>query len=371
MSRIIILVIMIFMILGGIDKIFGYRLGFGRRFDEGLMTIGPMTIAIAGIISITPLISKALMPVSSMLNDFFHIDPSILTASLLASDMGGYNLSMGLAQSMSVGRFSGTILASTLGTTIIFTIPMAVTIIKKEDYEYFIKGILIGLATIPLGNFIGGVLGGLSPAVIIKNLTPIIILSFALSLALIKKPKPMIKAFSVLGKGVVSISTIGLIISAFQGVTGIIIIRDLIPIREGLLLAGNIGIILSGAYSMFFFISSIIGRHMSKVEKRFGIKDVSVLGIFASMFNNVAMFNMLKDMDKKGKVLNCSFAVSGAFTFGGQLGFISSVEPSMVVPAVTAKLVGGFSSMLIAYKLYDYIAGTNNNGEELAGNYVK
>lgn len=60
---------------------------------------------------------------------------------------------------------------------------------------------------------------------------------------------------------------------------------------------------------------------------------------------------MLKDMDKRGKVICSAFAVSGAFSFGGQMGFVASVESSMIVPVMVGKLIAGISGIVLAYFL--------------------
>jgi ethanolamine transporter len=57
---------------------------------------------------------------------------------------------------------------------------------------------------------------------------------------------------------------------------------------------------------------------------------------------------MMKDMDDRGKVLNCAFAVSAAFTFGDHLGFTAGVEPQLIFAMIVGKLVAGFSAVAVA-----------------------
>ena len=63
---------------------------------------------------------------------------------------------MQMAGSEAVGNFSGLILGTMMGPTIVFTIPVALSIIKKSDRPYLGAGILAGLITVPIGCIVGG-----------------------------------------------------------------------------------------------------------------------------------------------------------------------------------------------------------------------
>jgi len=45
--------------------------------------------------------------------------------------------------------------------------------------------------------------------------------------------------------------------------------------------------------------------------------------------------------------------VSGAFVFGGQMGFISAKEPETLGVFIISKLVAGFSAMILASILFE------------------
>ena len=57
---------------------------------------------------------------------------------------------------------------------------------------------------------------------------------------------------------------------------------------------------------------------------------------------------LMKDMDKKGVVLNSAFAVSGAFVFGDHLGFTAGFAPDWIPAMIVSKLVGGISAVAVA-----------------------
>ena len=47
-NSVIILVMMIFMIVGAVDKIRGNKHGYGEQFEEGFNAMGPLAMAMAG-----------------------------------------------------------------------------------------------------------------------------------------------------------------------------------------------------------------------------------------------------------------------------------------------------------------------------------
>ena len=51
------------------------------------------------------------------------------------------------------------------------------------------------------------------------------------------------------------------------------------------------------------------------------------------------MFQMLKDMDNRGKIINIAFAVSASFVLGDHLGFTAGVAKEMIFPMIVGKLV--------------------------------
>ena len=67
-----------------------------------------------------------------------------------------------------------------------------------------------------------------------------------------------------------------------------------------------------------------------------------------SVVSNIPMFNIFRDMDRRGKVINCAFMVSGAFVIGGQLAVTYKLEPQYILPFISAKLIAGVLSIPVA-----------------------
>ncbi len=348
MSNIVIYIMLFFAIIGGIDRIRGNKNGLGKEFEEGFKGMGSLALTMIGIISLSPFISQIMLPVLKILSQITGADPSIFISSILATDMGGYSTSEIVAESQLMAEYSGLILASMLGATISFTMPVALNLVSKEDFPFFTKGILAGIVTIPIGMIIGGLLMSIRLKTIFINLTPVIMLSIIIVTGLFKFQNTSFRAFKALGRGIVVVSSIGLLISILDFILGIKIIPNLLPFEEGLIIVGKIAVILSGAYPMFHIIKAKLSNRLNRISGKTAFNDISMLGLVSSLANCVPMLAIYDKMDNKGKVINAAFAVSGAFVFGGQLGYVSGISQEIVVPFILAKLTAGISAIGLA-----------------------
>lgn len=347
-NQIIIYIMVVFMLIGAIDKILGNKFGYGEKFEEGIMAMGALTMAMVGIMSFAPVLANVLKPIVVPLYKALGADPSMFATTLLACDMGGYPLAQQLAEDPNIAPFAGLILGSMMGPTIVFTIPVALGIIEKEDHKFLAKGVLAGMITIPLGCFVGGLVAGLSPSIILKNLTPIIIFAVLIALGLKFIPDKMIKGFTYFGKFIMIICIVGLAAIIVETLTGIVIIPGMAPISEGITVVGSIAIVLAGAYPLVYFITKVFKRPLMKVGSLLGIGEVAAAGMVATLANNIPMFGMMKDMDERGKIINVAFAVSAAFVFGDHLGFAAGVNKNMIAAMIVGKLVAGATAVVVA-----------------------
>lgn len=154
-NEIIVYLMVVFMALGAFDRILGNRFGLGEKFEEGIMAMGSLALAMIGIICLAPVLANLLRPVVVPLYQALGADPAMFAGTLLANDMGGAPLAQELALTQEAGQFGGLIVGSMLGPTIVFTIPVGLGIIKAEDRPYLATGVLAGVITIPIGSFAG------------------------------------------------------------------------------------------------------------------------------------------------------------------------------------------------------------------------
>ena len=216
--EIITYIMIAFAIIGAVDRIFGSRLGLGIEFEKGVMMFGTITLAMAGMLVLSPLIAHLLEGGAGGFPKF--LDFSIIPASLLANDMGGAHLSSALCENESMGAFNGLIVSSMIGATVSFTIPYALSATKKEYHEKVLYGILCGIATIPVGCFVAGLMAKVSVLPLVIDLIPLIILAGLICLGLIKFKNVTVKIFTDLGWVIRLIITVGFVIGAVQFLTG-------------------------------------------------------------------------------------------------------------------------------------------------------
>ena len=350
-SQYIIYLMVIFMALGAIDRIIGNQFGIGEEFENGITAAGALALSMWGIICFAPVLANVLRPVVVPVFELFGADPGMFPGCILACDMGGGPLAMELAREPQIGLFGGTIIGAMLGATIVFTIPMALGVVRAEDRPFMAKGILAGIITIPVGGFVGGLAAGLPVMTVIKNLIPIAIFALLIALGLWKAEKIMIKGFSVFGHIVLIIITVGLACAIIEELTGLVIIDGLAPLSDGYNTVGSIAIVLAGAFPLISILTRILKKPLMKLGKLLGVNEMAAAGLVAALANSIPVFAMIKDMDDRGKVVNMAFAVSAAFVFGDHLGFTAGFAPELVSAVILAKLTAGITAIAVALLL--------------------
>ncbi len=118
-------------------------------------------------------------------------------------------------------------------------------------------------------------------------------------------------------------------------------------INEALRIVFQMSIIVCGSLVFCEIILRKFSNQIERVGQILNIDKYSVMGIILSFGTSIAMLPFSK-MNRKGKILNAAFSLSGAFVFGGQLGFIASVNPASVTWFVVVKLVAGILGLVIA-----------------------
>ena len=347
-NEIIIYIMVLFMVLGALDRIIGNKFGLGEKFEEGITAMGSLALAMIGIICLSPVLAGWLRPVVVPLYSFLGADPAMFAGTILANDMGGASLARELALTEEAGQFGGLIVGAMLGPTVVFTIPVALGIIHKEDQEFLAKGVLAGVVTIPVGALAGGLVSGFPLGMVLRNLVPIVLFAVLIALGLWKVPTGMVRGFTIFGRLVVALITVGLAAAIVEALTGLTLIPGMNPIEEGYATVGAIAIVLAGAFPLVLAVTRVFRGPLLRLGRLLGMNDVAAAGLVATLANNIPMFQMMGDMDRRGKVVNVAFAVSAAFVFGDHLGFTAGFDPEMIFPMIVGKLVGGVTAVPVA-----------------------
>ena len=346
--EILIAVMAVFAVLGALDRIFGNRFGLGKEFEEGILAMGSLALAMVGIVSLAPVLAQVLRPVVVPVFSFLGADPAMFAGTILACDMGGGALAAAMAEDPRAALLGGVLNGSMLGATLVFTIPVAMGILEEKDRPAMAKGILCGIVTIPLGVFAGGVAAGYPLEMVLRNLVPIVLIAVLIALGLWRAENAMVNGFAVFGKAVVVLVTVGLAAAIVEALTGFVVIPGMAPISEGFATVGTIAILLAGAFPLVFVLTKLLRRPLMAAGKWLGINDAAAAGLIASLANSIATFGLVKEMNPRGKVVNIAFAVSAAFVFGDHLGFTAGFAPEMIGPMIVGKLTGGISAIAVA-----------------------
>lgn len=378
----VIYIIMACAFAGAVASIFDQEKGLGKEFLEGIYSIGPIFVPVAGIMASIPYLSKIIEALFGPVFAGVGADPAIAATTIIAVDMGGYQLAKQLAatpeswtMAMMVGYMAG--------ATIVFSIPVGLSMLDREDHPYFALGAMAGLLSIPIGVLASSLLIAhteplvrgdistnaeaattlaLSTTTIFANLIPLIAFCVVLALGLRLLPDLMIKGFLWFGWLMTAALRLVLVCAIIEYFTGVFttvfgswgfdpIIADESDQFRALEIAGYIGIMLSGAFPMVYLINKYLSKPLEVVGHWIGIHAKGTAGLLAAAANILAMFHLIRGMEPKEKVLCIAFAVCGAFMFGDHLAFTANFQPTLIPIVMAGKLVGGISGFLLAYWL--------------------
>lgn len=347
MDRVVMSIIAVGALLGGIDRICGNKLGLGAQFEKGLMLLGPMALSMAGMICLAPVLADVLGRIVVPLYRLTGVDPAMF-GSLLAIDMGGYQLAKELAADPRVGSYAGAVVSSILGCTLVFTIPVGMALVPPDDRPLLARGIMLGLAAMPAGLVSGGLLCGLPLSVCLYQDLPIFVLALLLLLGLWRIPEMMVKGFCFFAGGIKIAVTAGLMLAAVGSLTGWGPIPGMAPIGEAMAVVSSIGIVMLGSLPMAELLSRALERPFALLGSRLGGTAQGLTGMLVGLVTPLPALAMFTEMDDRGKVAVGAFLVSGASLLAAHMGFVISTEPAMLAPMVVGKLSGALAAAVLA-----------------------
>lgn len=348
MEKIILVTIAFFFFISGVDYLRGNPWNMGEHFREGIMVSGTLIISMIGILTFSPLIGEIIGEILIPIGNLFNIDPSIFPSMFLAVDMGGLGIAETLASNMEMYIVSGVIIASTLGATISFSIPIALGLIEEKHQEDFVKGLIYGIITIPIAPIYASLMLGLNIKTIIINISPIIIMVIILSLGMVKFRSKLIFILKKIGIAIQVLSIIGLLILGISVIIGIELEGLILPLEDTLAIVGKISLFLAGAYSMIEFITDKFSNELKKLGNIVKIDKYSTSSLLGILVTNILAFKNFNKMNSKGRILCTAFSVSGAFVIGGQMGFVSTEVPDILNIYIVSKLLAGTGALILA-----------------------
>ena len=151
-----------------------------------------------------------------------------------------------------------------------------------------------------------------------------------------------------------AIITVGLVVGAVEFVSGLRIIKTADTLDNAMSVIVNIVCIMLGAFPMLLILKKILTKPMRLLGKKLGINEDASFGFLTTVGTSISTFEAVKNMDRRGIILNSAFAVSASFAFIDHLAFtLSFAEGSAAyVPAMVAgKLISGVCAVVLAYIL--------------------
>jgi ethanolamine transporter len=349
--NIFILTLLFFAAVGLIDKIQGNKWGLAREFDNGLLTMGTITMPVTGIYCVGITLIKHYAGAISGWTQGLPIDPSIIIGCLLAPDLGAPFLTVELTENLNLAYFSGVVVAGCLGQFISFQLPVLLSTQEEKEKPSMMKGFLQGLIAIPFGLMTGGVLIGLSLKEILINMSLISVVCFILGVAFIKAALIVERTLIAFGNAIAfgsyimfAVVVFGLFFPQWKAVDdGLVHEILIILIKMIIIICG--GMVLSNVCIRYF------KHQLSWIAKKMNTNDAAVMGLILNCISSLPMTALIPEMDENGKKINTAFAVSGAYLLGGQMVFISSIGNKTVFWAYFfSKLTAGIVSVAISMR---------------------
>ena len=137
-SKIIMIIMAVFFVLGALDRLIGNKIGMGAEFERAFGLMGPTTLSAVGFMVFAPVIANALDGILGPVFGLVGADTGMFPGILLSCEVA-YPLAAELAADADVALFGGLVVGSVMGFIIGFTIPVACGLIRTEDYKTFAR----------------------------------------------------------------------------------------------------------------------------------------------------------------------------------------------------------------------------------------
>lgn len=378
----VIYLIMLGAVIGALASILRPDSGLGREFVNGIHSIGPVFLAQAGIMVAIPYLSKA---ISHVLGPFFQAmgsDVSIAALSIIAVDMGGYQLADALTANRDMW-ITAMLVGYTSGATIVYLIPVGLTMLERKDHKYLALGAMAGLISIPfavLASLLLITLGNLpvrelvstsAPAAhylaldligMLKLLAPLFVFCFLLAAGLKYRATMMVTGFLVFGKIMDAFIKIALALSIVEHFTGVFtkvfggwgfdpMFADEKELIRAIEIAGYIGIMLAGTFPICYLFQRYCRRPMELLGRQLNLTRIGATGFVMVLANIIATYHLFKYMNARDKVLCVALGVCAQATIGDHLAFTANFQPTLILPILLGKLFGGLFAVFIAIKI--------------------
>ncbi|CAI1595674.1 ethanolamine utilization protein EutH [Serratia proteamaculans] len=378
-GNIIIYIIMAGTLLGAMASVIKPESGLGKEFVNGIHSIGPVFLAQAGIMAAIPILSYAITYTVGPLFQSMGSDASIAALSIIAVDMGGYQLADAIAANRDQW-ITAMLIGYTSGASIVYLIPVGLVMLQQKDHKYLALGAMAGLISIPFGVLISltiitfnnipvrDIISTSSPANhylsidffnALQLLSPLFVFCILLALGLKYRTLLMVKCFLFFGKIMDAFIKMVLAACIVQHFTGVFsklfggwvfdpLFADEKELYRAIEIAGYIGIMLAGTFPICYLFQKYCQRPMKFIGRQLRLTDAGALGMVMVLANIIAVYHLFKDMRARDKVLCVAFGICAQATLGDHLAFTANFQPTLVLPIMAGKFLAGAIAVAIA-----------------------
>lgn len=345
----LILLMLLFFVLGVLDRMFGGRLGMSVDLERGLSQMGAFAVSIVGFYCIGVSAIQNHIDSIMALSSRMPFDLSLIPAFLLAPDMGGYAMAVKLAANPQIGLMSGLLLSSGIGCLLSFQLPVVLSVVDSKDVPYVMHGMIPGILTVPVGILVGGLCLGISIGELMFQMIPVLILCLVMIVGFLCRPENMEKLLSGFGKCIRALGTFLFALVALGLFYEPIKIADDSLVAEAVIVVVKIVVIVGGAQVLSGLVVRYASGILEQCAKLLGINVTSVIGLLLGLVSGVAMLPFFSRMDTKGKIMNSAFGVMGVYVLGGQMAFVAGVTSGRNVSIyILGKLISGVLAVGLA-----------------------
>lgn len=378
-GHIIIYIIMAATLIGAAASVIKPDSGLGKEFVNGIHAIGPVFLAQAGIMAAIPIISYVITHTIGPLFQSMGSDVSVAALSIIAVDMGGYQLADAIAANRDQWIIA-MLIGYTSGASIVYLIPVGLVMLKQKDHKYLALGAMAGLISIPCGVLISlmcitlgnipvrDIISTSSPArhylsidflQALQLLAPLLAFCFLLALGLKYRTMMMVKGFLTFGRILDAFIKLVLAACIIQHFTGIFsnvfggwvfdpLFADETELYRAIEIAGYIGIMLAGTFPVCYLFQKYCQRPMRFIGRKLQLSDNGALGVVMVLANIIAVYHLFNTMCARDKVICVAFGICAQATLGDHLAFSANFQPTLVIPIMAGKFLAGVMAIAVA-----------------------
>ena len=338
--NVFVILMLVFAALGLLDEILGGRLGFMPDFEKGLSTMGGLAMSTVGFYAIGISYVQSHAEAFAAAAEHMPFDPSLIVGCLLAPDMGAMGIAQKLAASASIAIFTGSMVSGGLGATVGYQLPVFLAAVKKEEIPELMRGFIFGLIMLPFG---------LTASELSVNMIPVLALCAVLIAAFLLIPAQTTRFLIILGNGIRILSFLFFGIAIFSVFVPRYAVVDSALVTEMLDMVLRMVIVACGGLVVSHIALDKLRRPIEAIGRFLGVNNESVVGLFLSCTQSLAMLPLFTKMDRRGRILNAAFSVAGAYVVGGQMAFVASLIPPKALTAYMAnKMISGILAVALA-----------------------